>query len=240
MKLYYDLHTHSCLSPCGDEQMTPATLAGMCKLSGLDVAALTDHNTCRNCPAFLQAAEHYGLLALPGMELCTREDIHVICLFEQLEQAMDFSQYIGTLLPPIRNDPARFGPQVVLDADDRVLDEETLFLAGSADVGVYDVHSLAQRYGGVAFPAHIDRDAFSLMGVLGLWDPGLNFPVAELSPNCPPDYPSRPDLAGVAFVHDSDAHMLSQLPDARHAMEVPEATPRAVLDWLRAGAPGGV
>lgn len=218
--------------------MTPATLAGMCKLSGLDVAALTDHNSCRNCAAFLKAAEGYGLLGIPGMELCTSEDVHVICLFETLEQAMAFSDYVGTLLPPIHNDPLRFGPQPVMDEEDNAVDEETRFLAGSAAIGVYEVPALAAQYGGVAFPAHIDRDAYSLLGVLGLWDPDLGFPVAELSPRCPDGYTSRPDLAGVSFVRDSDAHMLTQLPDARHAMEVPERTVKAVLDWLRNGAPG--
>ena len=57
MKLYYDLHLHSCLSPCGSDDMTPADLAAMCALAGLDVVALTDHNTAGNCAAFCRAAQ---------------------------------------------------------------------------------------------------------------------------------------------------------------------------------------
>ena len=87
MKLYYDLHLHSCLSPCGDGEMTPANLANMCALAGLDAVALTDHNTAGNCAPFLAAAARRGLTALPGMELCTREEIHVICLFPALDAA---------------------------------------------------------------------------------------------------------------------------------------------------------
>ena len=124
IKLHFDFHFHSCLSPCGDEAMTPATIAGMCKLSGLDAAALTDHNTCGNCAAFCQAAEAYGLLALPGMELCTREEVHIVCVFPDLERAGAFQEEVYRSLGEARNDPAIFGRQLYLDADDRVLGEE--------------------------------------------------------------------------------------------------------------------
>ena len=110
--------------------MTPATIAGMCKLSGLDAAALTDHNTCGNCAAFCQAAEAYGLLALPGMELCTREEVHIVCVFPDLERAGAFQEEVYRSLGEARNDPAIFGRQLYLDADDRVLGEEPRLLAG--------------------------------------------------------------------------------------------------------------
>ena len=92
VNLTYDLHLHSCFSPCGDGDMTPANIAGMAALNGLEVVALTDHNTARNCPAFLKWTEHYGLIGIPGMELCTSEEVHVVCLFPTLEDA-----YIYTL-----------------------------------------------------------------------------------------------------------------------------------------------
>ena len=91
ISLTYDLHIHSCLSPCGDDDMTPANIAGMCAIKGLDVVALTDHNSSKNCPAFLAAAEEYGLLAIPGMEINTSEEVHAVCLFPTLEAAMDFA-----------------------------------------------------------------------------------------------------------------------------------------------------
>ena len=90
----YDLHIHSCLSPCGDNEMTPNNLVGMAAVMGLDIIAITDHNTCKNAPAVLKAAEEAGILAIPGMELCTAEEAHVVCLFETLEGAMDFDSYI--------------------------------------------------------------------------------------------------------------------------------------------------
>ena len=87
-ELYYDLHIHSCLSPCGDDDMTPANIVGMSVIKGLDVIAVTDHNSCKNCPAVLTAAEEYGILAIPGMEINTSEEVHAVCLFEELKAAM--------------------------------------------------------------------------------------------------------------------------------------------------------
>ncbi len=235
MRLAFDLHMHSCLSPCGGEDNTPANLAAMCALAGLQVVALTDHNTTGNCLAFCAAAKRHGLLALPGMELTTAEEVHVVCLLPDLDAAAAFGQYVRARLPPIRNDPDQFGPQVLMDDGDGILGEETAFLAGATSVGIYDVHRLVTSYGGVAYPAHIDRPAFSLLGGLGLWDPDMGFPLAEVTPNCPPTLKNRPDLAGVPLIVDCDAHYLDQIPDAHQYMDLPQATVQAVLDWLRRG-----
>ena len=235
---YYDLHLHSCLSPCGSEDMTPADLAAMCHLAGLDIAALTDHNTCGNCAAFCRAAERWGLLALAGMELCTQEDIHVVCLFPTAEAAERFeAEVVAPRLPPISNDPAAFGRQVRMDEADRVLGEDPRLLAVGAQIALHEAPGLVRAYGGAAFPAHIDRPSFSLLGVLGLWDPDLGFPAAELSHGCPPDFTRRPDLAGLRFVTNSDAHYLDQVWGAEHALDLPERSAEAVLAWLsgRAG-----
>ena len=87
---YYDLHIHSCLSPCADNDMTPANIAGTATLAGIQIMALTDHNSVKNCPAFFKACKKYGVIPVPGMELTTAEDIHVVCLFDELDSAMAF------------------------------------------------------------------------------------------------------------------------------------------------------
>ena len=232
MKYYYDLHLHSCLSPCGSEDMTPVNLAAMCALAGLDIVALTDHNTCGNCAAFCRAAEERGLLALAGMELCTREEIHVVCLFPTPYHGEEFEAYVSRRLPPLSNHPAVFGHQIYMDAGDLVLGEDPRFLAGHTDIGLEEVSRLAAAFGGAAFPAHIDRPSFSLLGVLGLWMPELGFPLAEVSRQCPPEFRLRPDLAGLRLITNSDAHYLDQVWEAEHAMELPERTAAAVLYWL--------
>lgn len=234
MQLTFDLHLHSCLSPCGGEDMTPANLAGMCALAGLEVVALTDHNTCGNCAAFCASAEAYGLLALPGMELTTAEEVHVVCLFPGLEPADAFAAQVYRRLPDLPNDVRIFGPQIRMDASDGVLGEEPRMLAGASGIGVYDAADLAASFGGVAFPAHIDRPSFSLLSNLGLWDGAMGFPLAEVSRACPPDFLARrPDLAGVRTICASDAHYLDQIMDAHQTMEVPARTAEAVLNWLR-------
>ncbi len=215
--------------------MTPANIAGMCALAGLDVVALTDHNSCANCAAFAQAAAERGLLAVPGMELCTREEVHVVCLFPALEQALAFSDYVGSKLPPIPNKPHIFGHQIRMDSRDTVLGEETLLLAGAADIGLYELPKLMEKYGGLAFPAHIDRKSNSLLSQLGLWTHDLNFPLAEVTRYCPADLFERKDLQGLRHISASDAHDLAQICDASQSMELPEKTIQAVLFWLKNG-----
>jgi len=229
---------HSCLSPCGDDEATPASLAGMCSLAGLDIAALTDHNTCGNCRAFCEAAAGYGILGLCGMELTTAEEIHVVCLFPDPDRAEAFSAYVYDRLPAIPNNPDIFGQQLRVDARDQVLGTESKLLSAATTIGVYEVCPLVASFGGVCFPAHIDRPSFSLTSQLGLWDPSIPFPLAELSQNCPPEFPRRPDLQGVPLITDSDCHILGMLPDAGSTMDLPEKTPEAVLEWLRRGGPG--
>lgn len=232
MQFYYDLHLHSCLSPCGSDEMTPANLAAMCALAGLQIVALTDHNTCGNCAAFCRAAQANGLTALSGMELCTQEEIHVVCLFAEPERAEDFSREIARHLPPLPNVPERFGRQLKMDDGDEILGEETAFLVGSTDIPLAQVPQLVTQWGGAAFPAHIDRPSFSLLGVLGLWDPDLGFTAAELSHRCPPELAKRPDLAGLQLLTCSDAHYLDQVWGAEHTLDLPECTPQEVIKRL--------
>ena len=231
MKCYYDLHLHSCLSPCAHEDMTPANLAGMCALAGLDLVALTDHNSAGNCAAFLKAAAAHGLLAIPGMELTTQEELHVLCWFETLEGAEEFGRYVHDRLPPMANDPRLFGPQTLMDHQDGVLGQEPVLLANAAAIGVDQVSALAARYGGVACPAHIERPSYSLYSSLGFWDPAFGFRLAECAS---PDFLARhPELRGVPCLTDSDAHYLDQIPDAAHFLDLPARSIPAVFDWLR-------
>ena len=235
MNFYYDLHLHSCLSPCGDDDATPANLAGMCALAGLDIVALTDHNTCGNCRSFIQAAERLGLLALAGMELTTAEEIHVVCLFPDVDKAEAFSSYVHDRLPPIRNKPGIFGPQLYMDSEDTVLGEEERLLSNATSIGIYETAPVVASFGGFCFPAHIDRPSNSLISQLGLWDPSLPFALAEFSLHCPPDFHLRPDLKGLRFITNSDAHALETIPDAAQSMDIPEKNAQSVLQWLKNG-----
>lgn len=239
-RLYYDLHLHSCLSPCGDDESTPCNLAGMLSLSEIDVAALTDHNTTDNCPTFFSACEEYGIIPIAGMELTTSEDIHVVCLFETLACGMAFGREIEKRRCKIKNRPDIFGRQQVLGAEDAFIREEEDFLLGATDISLEDVPDLVSRFGGVSFPAHIDRDASGVIAVLGTFPETPHFSVAELHDGTrEEEYRARYGLADMRILSSSDAHRLENIRDAAYFLEIPDdaVTPedvrRAIFSLLR-------
>ena len=138
-RYYYDFHIHSCLSPCGDDDMTPANIAGTAALAGLNLVALTDHNTVKNCPAFFKAARKYGIVAIAGMELTTSEDIHIVCIFEKLQEALMFGEEIDKHRTLIKNKAEIFGRQQILDEEDNVVGEEEHLLINATDISIEDV-----------------------------------------------------------------------------------------------------
>ena len=143
-RYYYDLHIHSCLSPCGDDDMTPNNIAGMGVLNGLNIMALTDHNTTKNCPAFFKAAKKQGIIPIAGMELTTAEDIHVVCLFPTLELAMEFDSFVEAHRIPIPNRTDIFGFQQIMNENDEVVGEEANLLSMATDIMIDDVYEIVK------------------------------------------------------------------------------------------------
>jgi len=235
MNYSFDLHFHSCLTPYGDEHMTPQLIATECSLEGYDIVALTDYNTCGNCAAFLAAAEAKGLLAIPGMELCLREDAHVICLFPSLERALSFEKLVRSKLPDIENNPDVFGHQTLVDEFDQVIGEDSAFLVGSCDIGAYEIVDLVEQYGGVVYPAHLDLNAYSVLSNLGLWDPAMKFHLVEVTANCPDNFfDAVPFLSDVRHITGCNAHSVEEISPVHQVMDLPERTVQAVFDWLKA------
>ena len=152
-----DLHIHSCLSPCGDEEMTPYNLVNMAKVMGLDILALTDHNSSLNCPAAARAAEEAGIAFVPGMELTTSEEVHVVCLFPDVDSALAFSSYVAERLPKIKNRLDIFGEQLIMDDRDGILGHEENLLSTASFISIGEVFPLVSGFGGVCYPAHVDR-----------------------------------------------------------------------------------
>lgn len=221
-RYYYDFHIHSCLSPCGDDDMTPANIAGAATLAGLNIVALTDHNTSRNCPAFLKAAKAYGIIGVAGMELTTAEDIHVVCLFEKLDEALSFSDEIEKHIVKIKNRPEIFGKQQIMDEEDNILEEIDYVLSNATDISVENVPELVKRFGGVCFPAHIDRTANGIVSILGVFPEESDFDVYELhSIRGRAEYEDRfPHLKDKICLTGSDAHYLWDLRDAEDSIEI--------------------
>ncbi|MEA4831349.1 MAG: PHP domain-containing protein [Oscillospiraceae bacterium] len=222
MRLFYDLHLHSCLSPCGDDEMTPMNIAGMAKILGLDIIALTDHNSVANCNAFFEACEIYGIVPIPGMELTTSEEIHLVCLFSSLEQADEFGRIVKRVLPGIKNRPDIFGRQIIYAPGDIPAGEEELLLINAASLSLENAADTVRSIGGICFPAHIDRDSGGIIAILGDMPPYPRFGLCEISDISKINgyIKKHPLLSGCRFISDSDAHSLETMKEARNAFEI--------------------
>ena len=211
--LYYDLHLHSCLSPCGDDDMTPANIVGMASIKGLDVIALTDHNSCKNCPAAMIHGTHYGVTVIPGMELCTAEEVHVICLFPSLENALAFDSYVYGHMMQIKNKEKIFGKQQIMDENDEVTGTVENLLINATDISFDEAFSLVPSYGGIAYPAHIDKSSTSLLSNLGFVPPDSTFTCAEVHDlkNLHRIQKEHPYFLQCNIISSSDAHYLEDM-----------------------------
>ena len=233
-KYYYDLHTHSCLSPCGDDDNTPNNIAGMASISELDIVALTDHNSAKNCPAFFAAAEKYGIIPIAGMELTTAEDIHVVCLFENLSDALDFDAFVEKNRYLIKNKPEFFGEQLILDGDDNVIGKEQNLLTNATFISIEDAKKTVEDFGGVAYPAHIDRDSNGLIAVLGAIPEDTDFDYFELHDgSLIEEYSKKHGIDKDRFIVSSDAHYLTSFRDKENFFELDcERNPNTVRKKL--------
>jgi len=222
-RYYYDLHIHSCLSPCGDNDNTPNNIVGMGVLAGLQIMALTDHNTCRNCPAFFAAAKKQGIIPVAGMELTTAEDIHMVCLFPDLESALAFDEEVQTRRIRIPNRTDIFGDQWVMDENDEVVDIEPDLLSNATTISVEEAPPLAEKYGGVCYPAHVDRQANGIIATLGFLPPDMHFPTVEMHDGeKESEYRQKHVPAATRVVIGSDAHVLWDIRDKDAWLEIPD------------------
>ena len=234
MNLKYDFHLHSCLSPCGDNDMTPYNLVNMAKLLGYDIIALTDHNSCLNCPAALKAGEEAGITVVPGMELCTSEEIHAVCLFPDLKKALEFSDYVKSTMPPVKNDASIFGEQLIMDSTDRIIGNEEILLTAASGISIDDAVKEVSRFGGAVFPAHLDRASYSVLSVLGFMYPEMGFAAAEFTHKAYiPQYEEKhPLLKEMKKLRNSDAHYLENMVEPSVEIDLPECSAEAVVGYL--------
>ena len=239
-RYYYDFHLHSCLSPCGDDDNTPNNIAGMAMLMGLNIVALTDHNTSKNCPAFFEAARRYNIVPVAGMELTTSEDIHVVCLFETLDEAMKFDAYVDSKRIKIKNRVEIFGRQLILDGEDNQVGEDEYLLSNATDISLEEVPSAVKEYNGVCFPAHIDKQANGIIATLGTFPETPHFDIVEINrKENAEEYISKYSLEDKLLVTDSDAHILTDMREHENYFELepetesPEAVRHSLFEILR-------
>jgi len=220
-RYYYDLHLHSALSPCADDDNTPNNIAGMASLCGLNIIALTDHNSTKNCPAFFEAAKKYGLIPVAGMELTTAEDIHLVCLFEELSDAMSFGEFVDGRRFPIRNRPDVFGEQYIFDGMDNVIGTEEYFLSNATDLSLECAADEVIRHGGICYPAHIDRMSNGIIATLGAMPKAPHFSAVEFhNAERISEYTEKYGLTDKTVIISSDSHCLTDMRDKENYFEL--------------------
>ena len=263
--VYYDLHIHTALSPCADDDMTPNDIAGMAVLNGLDIIAITDHNSIANVSAVIMAAEAMQaaatdvqaatdaqaattaqspaqerpgqpLIVLPGIEVTTAEEVHVLCLFSDLEAAYGFETELVPWFSPLANRVEIFGEQLLYDENDLITGKMERMLIASTTVSFDELYSITQRYGGAFIPAHVDRDSFSVISNLGFLPPHLSINTVEVSPGgikAGYDRENAGLFPNSRMIFSSDAHHLWAINEKKHFLMLPERSSKAIIDYLR-------
>ncbi len=214
--------------------MTPNNIVNMAKLLGYDVIALTDHNSTLNCAAAIKVGESIGLTVIPGMELTTSEDIHAVCLFPTLEKAMEWNDYVDNNRVKIRNRTEIYGRQVIMNENDEETGEVEHLLIPATNISIMNARSLVKDFGGVCYPAHIDRDSYSILSVLGEIDPYCGFTTAELADISRADELKNlhPILNDMKLVTSSDAHYLENMREPSASIELDELTAKKIIDYF--------
>ena len=225
MSTYYcDLHIHSCLSPCGDEDMTPGNIVGMAVLNGLNIVALTDHNSVKNCPAFYKIAKDFGIVPVAGVEVTTSEDVHAVCLFRSLEAAMSFGELLDAKRFPVKNKPDIFGKQSIVNENDEIVGEEEFLLINAVNLSLDETFDEVTKRGGVCYPAHIDRSANGIIAMLGDFPPEPSFSAFELNDIGLLDEALKKfsvlSERKLVWVASSDAHYLTDISEKGFAIDL--------------------
>lgn len=229
MKCYYDLHIHSCLSPCGDMDMTPHSIAGMSYINGLDIIAVADHNTARNIRAVKKAAEEYGVFVMPAIEAESAENVHLLCLFPTVEAAEEMGLLLESHLPQIKNRPDIFGEQWIMNEKDEKVGEIDTLLINATDLSISEIKSEVEKLGGICIAAHIDREKNGIVAILGWVPEEMSFSTLELSRKAG-DYEKD---GKYKYVSDSDAHILTDISEKINFLELSEITAEEILKILR-------
>lgn len=211
--VYVDLHVHTVLSPCAEVEMIPPFIVAQAKKLGLGCIAVTDHNSAENAEAMVEAGKAVDLIVLPGMEVQTREEVHLVCLFDTVEQDMAWQEKVYAHLPPLLNRPEAFGAQFVVDAEGEFVRENERLLLASVDWSVDRVVSEVRALDGLCVPAHVDRPSNSLLANLGFVPSELEFEALEVTHRVKPEEAKKrfPQLSEYTLIISGDAHRLSEM-----------------------------
>ncbi|NLW16472.1 MAG: PHP domain-containing protein [Firmicutes bacterium] len=230
--LKIDLHIHSALSPCALPEMTPNNIVNMAQVLGLDVIAVTDHHAAENVAPVYNLARRKGIICIPGIEVQSKEEVHLLCYFAALEPLLDFSNHILTLLNQQLTIEAGVGQQLIFDEEDRVIGERKPYLHQSIPLSIEEIWYLAEKYEACCLPAHLDRPAFGLLGQLGFIPPGLPVQTVEVTLSRAAELAQGGKYGAV--ITASDAHSLEQMVTPGHTYLHPSLNSvDSIWHWLK-------
>ncbi len=211
--LWVDLHVHTVLSPCAELEMGAPDIIERCRQEEIDLIAITDHNSARNAKALIEAGKMAGITVLPGVEVQSREDIHVVCIFPEIERALSFGEWVWGLLPKIPNRPDIFGMQLVIDVQNNIIDEVEILLVQGIEATVDEIIRKGHSMGGLVVLPHLDRPSFSYTAVLGILPEDVEADALELSCRLSGGEAEawRIKLPNLPIIRSSDAHFLCDI-----------------------------
>lgn len=227
MKVYYDLHIHSGLSPCGENDMTPNNIVNMAIIKGLDLISVTDHNTIENYPAIEAVSEKAGIKVIPGMEITTREEVHVLAYFNSYEDAKIISDKLYKTLPDIKNRTEIFGDQIIYDEMDNPKGNIEKLLINASSFSIKDIIEMVVKVNGIVIPAHVEKKSNGIIGVLGFIPEEYNFEFIEVKSK---DY-SNKFIKKYKKIYNSDAHRLEDISEAVNYFDCESV--ESVIKYLR-------
>lgn len=222
-----DLHIHSVLSPCGSLDSSPKRIIEEAINKGLDIIAITDHNSTLNCEVSMHLGAQNKIKVFAGAEVTSREEIHCLCLFESIVQAKEFQKFLDNKLPKYYNDPVLFGDQVIVDAEDMIIDEFPYLLINAIDADINEIQTKVHQLDGLFIPAHIDKSANSLFSQFGIYPIDLEADALEIS-KFSDEKSIKEKMAlipeDLIFIRNSDSHYINDLGKTYTTFEMESAS----------------
>lgn len=230
MKYFYDFHIHSDLSPCADKDMTPNNIVNMAYIKGLNMIAVTDHNSIENYRAVEKVAKDLNIMVIPGMEINTREEVHILSYFRDYESAKIVSDLIYESLPDIYNKKNIFGEQNIYSENDEIIGSLDKLLINASKYTLREIYEIVNKHKGILIPAHINKKSNGILGVLGFFPYDAEFKFIELSNNIELNERNKKLVSKYKRLINSDAHMLEAISEPVNFIELEK--PDDIFDYL--------
>jgi PHP family Zn ribbon phosphoesterase len=207
-----DLHVHTVLSPCAEVEMIPPLIVQKALEKNIDLIAITDHNASANVSAVQKAARGTPLTILPGMEVQSREEVHLLTLFDTLDALGAWQAEVDYALPNLPNEPEFFGEQFVVDETGEFIRNEPRLLLTSTSFSIDQIFERVKALGGIVIPAHVDRFSYGLFPALGLILENWNLLALEISRHISPRKAETtfPALRNYPLMQSGDVHLLDE------------------------------